>query len=406
LFGNLGDRVAAGESIGLLGLAFPPQYGEGGAKRAAFVAYTAAEGEGETPVGRSLVLRVSRFHVEKAVLDTAPEHETILLRVPLPKPTDVGGALAFGADRALYVAIGAAGAGAEMEAAGGLLGKVVRLEPSATTAEGSHPQAFAIGFRAPAGLAAHPGQPVQFWLVDRREKQEVHLIRAGYDGGFPKQQTGARAISVYGDANRVVVGGVVVQGKELPGLTGAYVFADGKTGEFYAVGSAGEQKQARLLLRSPLPPVGLAANLEGSIRFINTKGSFFSLVKPADGDIPAAAAPDALATARSAPSEFAPVLQVLLRRCTGCHVNRRQAGLSFKNELAYAQLVDAEAQGRECKDRGWKRVVPGAPAHSLLYVKITGGDRLCGSPMPQSGESLSNEEKDLIRKWIEAGARR
>jgi hypothetical protein len=59
-----------------------------------------------------------------------------------------------------------------------------------------------------------------------------------------------------------------------------------------------------------------------------------------------------------------------------------------------------------------KRVIPGDPDHSLLYVKITedvaqlASGHNCGVPMPNptSGKTLTTTEIDTIYAWIKGGA--
>jgi len=58
-----------------------------------------------------------------------------------------------------------------------------------------------------------------------------------------------------------------------------------------------------------------------------------------------------------------------------------------------------------------KRVVPGDPDHSLLYVKVTEDAHQamvnnCGLPMPNptSGKTLTTTEIDTIYAWIKGGA--
>lgn len=85
---------------------------------------------------------------------------------------------------------------------------------------------------------------------------------------------------------------------------------------------------------------------------------------------------------------------ILTARCSGagCHDRGDVAGVDFSSEArAFATLLP--------------RVVPGDPEASTLYKRITPG--LCTGdcvPMPLDRDPLPEDERELIRAWIEAGA--
>jgi hypothetical protein len=74
--------------------------------------------------------------------------------------------------------------------------------------------------------------------------------------------------------------------------------------------------------------------------------------------------------------------------------------------LGYGSLVGpgAAAQGPMCGPTGLKRVDPGRPDASLLYLKVTTPP--CGAKMPLFGfdASLEPRQVDQIRLWIACGA--
>jgi hypothetical protein len=53
---------------------------------------------------------------------------------------------------------------------------------------------------------------------------------------------------------------------------------------------------------------------------------------------------------------------------------------------------------------GEKRVVPGDPEHSVLFLALNGGHGNT-KPMPLNGDPLPAEDIDRIKRWIEAGAK-
>ena len=103
---------------------------------------------------------------------------------------------------------------------------------------------------------------------------------------------------------------------------------------------------------------------------------------------------------------FSHIYEVAFRTCrTQCHL----MGYSMLNmatrESAYAALVDQASNPRnmECAPLGLKRVVPGAPDESLLYLKLD-INAPCGQQIPPGG-TLTQELRDEVRDWIANGAK-
>lgn len=83
--------------------------------------------------------------------------------------------------------------------------------------------------------------------------------------------------------------------------------------------------------------------------------------------------------------------------CSGCHGRGGNGGLDLRVDVSYGNLVDTPAQGY-----AGTRVVPGSPAASVLYLKLTGAGGV-GGVMPPAG-SLDQASLDLINTWITEGA--
>jgi dipeptidyl aminopeptidase/acylaminoacyl peptidase len=99
----------------------------------------------------------------------------------------------------------------------------------------------------------------------------------------------------------------------------------------------------------------------------------------------------ALAAAQSAPTFTADVAPILAAKCIGCHHGSvKMGGL----DLDTAEAIE---KGGSLG----KVVVPGDSASSRLYLMVAGKAQ---PPMPLSGEPLSAEEIETIRRWIDAGA--
>lgn len=97
--------------------------------------------------------------------------------------------------------------------------------------------------------------------------------------------------------------------------------------------------------------------------------------------------------------------------CGICHAsppNTGNGGLQFNTAMkdqAYAALVGPTSAGTNgSKCGGKKYVVPGNPAGSLLYGKLTAPPP-CGVQMPMGGTPLSADQVATVSSWITAGAK-
>ncbi|MEW5850585.1 MAG: DUF1585 domain-containing protein [Myxococcota bacterium] len=97
------------------------------------------------------------------------------------------------------------------------------------------------------------------------------------------------------------------------------------------------------------------------------------------------------------PSVCDVVERVLGPRCTGCHDGAYQR--DFREGAARTALVSQESTLYP----GNFLVVPGDPANSLLYRKVTGDLAGVGASMPP-GSTLNAGELSVIREWILGGA--
>jgi hypothetical protein len=85
-----------------------------------------------------------------------------------------------------------------------------------------------------------------------------------------------------------------------------------------------------------------------------------------------------------------------------CHTGSDpDAGQNLTAGAAYASLINVNST----QFSGWKRVVPGDPAHSMLMVQLGGepGPELEGT-MPWGEPKLCDPLIDSVRRWIAAGA--
>jgi len=115
--------------------------------------------------------------------------------------------------------------------------------------------------------------------------------------------------------------------------------------------------------------------------------------------------------------------QIIQPTCSSdfCHyegVGIRYGALDMSAQVsAYWSLVDQLCAGAACSGNGNRRVVPGDPADSIMYLKVSESAPPCGAQMPAdtatlrqsgstvfSGTALTTAQQTLIYNWIYEGA--
>jgi hypothetical protein len=109
--------------------------------------------------------------------------------------------------------------------------------------------------------------------------------------------------------------------------------------------------------------------------------------------------PVAVAHAGPQPLSFnRDVRPILSDKCFACH------GFDAKHRKAGMRLDIADGAFAKTEN-GAMPIEPGQPGKSEVWKRITSADEDEVMPPPKSHKTLSNAEKDVIRKWIEQGAR-
>jgi glucose/arabinose dehydrogenase len=248
---DITDRVSAGGEMGLLGLAFHPDYENNGYF---YVNYT---------VSNPLKTRISRFQVSSENPDSADKNtELILLTFNQPYSNHNGGWIGFGPDDGyLYIGTGDGGSGGDPQNNGQsiitFLGKILRIDidnqdpgleyaipdsnPFVDSTGSVVKEIYAWGMRNPW---RNSFDAVTGWLwsadVGQNQWEEVDIIENGknygwrcYEGTHSYNTSGCNypeyidPVWEYSHSlGCSVTGGYVYRGPTVPELTGKYIYAD------------------------------------------------------------------------------------------------------------------------------------------------------------------------------------
>lgn len=277
-----------GGELGLLGLAFDPDYASNG--------YFYVNYNPITTDGSPLRTHISRFRVTSNPLVADPASETVLLRYNQPFANHNGGWLGFGPDRKLYIASGDGGAGGDPQGNGQnrntLLGKMLRINP-----DGSIPadnpfvgqantrgEIWAYGLRNPF-RGSFDVATGNLWVGDVGQNiyEEIDVItRGGNYGwatreglhGYPTASTpippGSNFIEPVleydHNAGCSVTGGTVYRGGAIPSLAGTYLYTDFCSGTLWsATPTDGRPATATVVGTIPAGPSSIAPDHDGEL---------------------------------------------------------------------------------------------------------------------------------------------
>ncbi len=256
VFLDIVSRVSSGGEMGLLGLAFHPDFKNNGFF---FVNYTRNSPRRQTVI--------ARFKVNGQTAD--PSSEAILLTFDQPYTNHNGGQIAFGADGFLYIATGDGGSSGDpqnyAQNRASLLGKMLRIDVNATTKgnygipkdnpytanrQGFSEEIYAYGLRNPWRFS-FDSVTKDLWTGDvgQNKFEEIDIITKGgnygwkvkeandcYSGDCSRTDLIAPVWSyANGAEGRSVTGGVVYRGKKFADLAGKYFCGDYISGKIWAL---------------------------------------------------------------------------------------------------------------------------------------------------------------------------
>lgn len=292
-----------GSEMGLLGLAFHPDFADNGFF---FVNYT--DKDDNTIVAR---------YEANAEGQADPATEKVLLTVKQPYENHNGGALMFGPDGFLYVALGDGGSGGDPgnrgQNKGELLGKILRIDvnkgdpyaiPPAnpfTNEAGAKPEIWAWGLRNPWRISFDK-QTGDLFIADvgQNKLEEVNVQKADSKGGENygwRCYEGSQAFNTSGSCGNAsqfvmpafeyehadercsVAGGYVYRGTKNTALTGKYIFGDTCSGEIFAATQSSDGKWSQeTIVKTPYYISTFGEDQDGELYIADLKsGSIYRL---------------------------------------------------------------------------------------------------------------------------------
>ncbi len=300
-FLDLTDRVLSrGDEQGLLGLAFAPDFPESGVF---YVHYTGR------PDGRTVLARYRLQDGNPRRGDAGSEE--VLLTVEQPYANHNGGALLFGPDGYLYLALGDGGSagdpGNHAQDLGSLLGKILRLDvsqpgpyripPDNPFAGGpGREEIWAYGLRNPWRISFDRATG-DLYIADvgQNTVEEVNFQPADSPGGenygwrvwegsrrFAQGEAPGAVFPVaeytHAEGGCSITGGYVYRGEAIPELTGTYLYGDYCTGYIWGLRKQDGQWETARLLDSELNITSFGEDEAGEVYVVHRRGAVYRIV--------------------------------------------------------------------------------------------------------------------------------
>lgn len=314
---DIDDRVESGGEMGLLGMAFHPNFPT---DPRVFLSYTAASPR------RSVI---SEFTLAAGGNAPDPASERVLMTIPQPESNHNGGGIAFSpSDGLLYIGIGDGGGANDDHPPIGngqnlrtLLGKIIRIDVSNTSgsvrylipptnpyaASGavcnaadttSAPQCreiYAYGLRNPWRWSFDRSNG-ELWVADvgQGSREEVNRVVVGGNYGWRcregTQPTSRAAecpagstldpITEYGrDLGASITGGYVYRGAQNTNLRGHYLFGDFVSGRIFSIAATAAPTQApRQLIDTNHQIAAFSEGNDGELYVVHYGGELYKIV--------------------------------------------------------------------------------------------------------------------------------
>ena len=282
-----------GNEMGLLGLAFHPNYERNGYF---YVNYT----------GRGGDTFISRLQAGGNIADAGSE--SILMKVKQPYSNHNGGAVVFGPDGYLYLSLGDGGLAGDPHKNGqdttSLLGKILRIDVNSGdpyTIPSDNPfgnEVWAYGLRNPWRISFDRSSG-DLWIGDvgQGDWEEVDYLPAGSRGGANfgwsimegnhgydgQVQPGLLLpVAEYGHADTLggcsVTGGYVYRGG-MPEWNGIYLYGDYCKGHVWGLMRSDGQWQSQLLFEAGMTITSFGQDESGEIYLASDAGGVYKLAE-------------------------------------------------------------------------------------------------------------------------------
>jgi uncharacterized repeat protein (TIGR03806 family) len=305
-FVDITSQVRSGGEMGLLGMAFHPDFPT---DPRVFLSYTT----GTNP----LVSHISSFVTRDGGATLDATSEQILLTVNQPEENHNGGNIAFGPDGDLYIGFGDGGGGGDQHGNPGngqrlttLLGKMLRIDvdsaapyaipptnpfaqnaacPAEGRTSGECPEIYAWGFRNPWRWSFDRASG-ELWVADVGQNlwEEVDQVTLGGNYGW-RCREGAHDFNMSGCSGgyidpvaeydhtlgNSITGGYVYRGTQATALAGHYLFADFGSGRIWAwiPENAATPRQPTQLLDTGLNIASFGEGNDGELYVVNYGGT-------------------------------------------------------------------------------------------------------------------------------------
>jgi glucose/arabinose dehydrogenase len=301
-FLDISSKVHFSGEMGLLGLAFHPQFTQ---NRKFYVHY-------DQLMGSQIQSVIAEYQISAADPSQAdPASERVLLTINQPFGNHKGGQIAFGPDGFLYIGLGDGGSENDPQGNGQnlqtLLAKMLRIDVDHTSSGlqyaipadnpfangGGLPEIWAYGLRNPWRFSFERGTGRLFaGDVGQNKYEEIDILQRGGNFGWNVMEgmhcfnpsTGCNMtglvlpIAEYdhteGDA---VMGGYVYKGTTIPNLPGAYIFSDFGSGAIWELTESSGIWTRTKLLSSGRSVSSFGQDVAGEIYVVDYSGNILKL---------------------------------------------------------------------------------------------------------------------------------
>ncbi|RRB06401.1 PQQ-dependent sugar dehydrogenase [Larkinella rosea] len=298
VFLDVRNKVSSEGEMGLLGLAFHPDFRNNGY----FYTYHTKRKPLETVITRYKASTAGELVV-------IPSSETVVLRFDQPYDNHNGGKIAFGPDGYLYISTGDGGAWGDphgnAQNRSSWLGKILRIDvnrsekgnygipsdnPFSGNQEGLREEIYAYGLRNPWRFS-FDRKTGQMWAGDVGQNQfeEIDIITKGGNYGWRLKEASVcynprkdcnpghliEPIHQYSrDEGVSISGGVVYRGTRHPDLLGKYLYADYVSGKVWALShEAGKKTDNQLLLAAGGTISAFGEDATGEVYLLDHQGT-------------------------------------------------------------------------------------------------------------------------------------